>query len=232
MTKAIVLLSGGLDSATALAWALSHGWECWCLSVDYGQRHSGAELDAAEEVYAVLKERYPALLLGHERAQLFLPTDGARSPLMVGGPDVPVGRSVEQIATGVVAPTYVPARNMILLGLAANAAARLGCSAIIFGANADDAAGYPDCTARFLSEMSDVLMAGMPHGAPMILAPFNRRRKSDVVKMARELNVPIASTWSCYSPVQTGEAFLPCCSCDACTLRAAAGVQEQGEAAP
>lgn len=223
--RAVVLLSGGLDSATCLAVARRDGFEAHALSVDYGQRQR-AELAAAHRIAAVLGAA------SHRVVSVDLRALGG-SALTDDAIAVPKDRSDEAIAHGVPS-TYVPARNTILLGLATAAAEVAGADAIYLGINALDFSGYPDCRPEFLEAFRAVARAGTRRGAeghPVdVRAPLLRLRKADIVRLAVELAVPIAWTLSCYDPPETTTAPSPhgpsaqapslhCGRCDACHLR-------------
>jgi 7-cyano-7-deazaguanine synthase len=203
--RAIVLLSGGVDSATALALAKREGFEANALSFDYGQRHI-VELDAARRVAEhfevarhIVVQIDPAVFGG---AVL---TGGDETP---GGPGLPV--------------TYVPARNTLFLSYALAWAEVLGSSDIFMGANADDAAGYPDCREVYLRAFERVAALGTSAGSEVrVHAPLVRMRKREVVDLARSLGVPLELTWSCYFPTGAGE---PCGECDPCRSRRRAGL--------
>lgn len=208
--RAVVLLSGGLDSSTVLAVARARGFEAHCLSVDYGQRHKG-ELAAARKVAAALGAH------GHRTARVTLSPFGG-SALTDASIAVPKGRS--EAAMGADIPvTYVPARNTVLLSVALAWAEVLGASDIFLGVNAIDYSGYPDCRPEFLRAFEKLARvatrAGVQGGRLRIHAPLLRLSKAGIVKLGTRLGVPYADTLTCYDPVR-GRA---CGSCDACQLR-------------
>ena len=213
--KAVVLLSGGLDSATLLGIAKGAGHDCFCLTFDYGQRHR-RELDAASAL-----ARWAGA--SHEILSVALPWKG--SALLDETVRLPKDRSAQTMAEGIPA-TYVPARNTIFLSFAASWAEVLGASFIYFGANAIDYSGYPDCRRGYLLAFQRMLALGTKRGvegkASEILAPLINKTKSDIVRLGIHLGVPYEQTWSCYE----GKAF-PCKRCDSCLLRAKA-FQEAG----
>ncbi|MFM8981075.1 MAG: 7-cyano-7-deazaguanine synthase QueC [Planctomycetia bacterium] len=228
MRKAIVLLSGGLDSATAAAWARAQGYEVHALAVDYGQRHA-AELAQARAVSAALG------LASFRVVRVDLASLGC-SALTTDQP-VPKDRSDAEIGVGIPA-TYVPARNTVLLGLALAAADVLGAEAVVIGINALDCSGYPDCRPGFLQAMRGVAREGTRRGAegrPLeVLAPLLADTKADIVRRGKALGVPWQLTLSCYDPLAPGPAGGParaCGRCDACRLRAR-GFAEAGERDP
>jgi 7-cyano-7-deazaguanine synthase len=221
---AVVLLSGGLDSATTLAWARRQGYACHCLSVDYGQRHR-AELDAATKIAAALGAA------AHKVIKLDLAAFGG-SALTDKAVAVPTGGLSPGIPV-----TYVPARNTILLSLALGWAEVLGARHIFVGANAVDYSGYPDCRPEYLrafEAMANLATKAAVEGrAVEVRGPLVDKSKAEIVKLAIELGVDPASTVTCYQPDATGRA---CGVCDACRIRksgfAAAGVPDSTRYAP
>lgn len=204
MKKAVVLLSGGLDSTTALYWALRRGYAPVCLSVQYGQRHS-RELRAARAV--ARKARVPL----HE-LRVGLPWLAGSSLVnrRLELPDVPLSR----IGRGGVPSTYVPGRNTIFLALAASLADAAGADAVVIGANALDYSGYPDCRGPYLRAMERALRAGTRRRRLKILAPLLRLTKAGIWRLGREVGAPLELTWSCYAGGKR-----PCGRCDSCKLR-------------
>jgi len=218
--KAAVLLSGGLDSATAAAWAISAGFEAAALSVDYGQRHL-VELDAARRVAAALGIRDHRIVAVDLRAiggsaltdAIEVPKDRAG----IGG-DVPV--------------TYVPARNTVFLALLTGLAEVLGATDLVIGANVQDYSGYPDCRPEFLRAFAGLARLGTKAGVEgaefAVHAPLLHLSKAGIIRLGMSLGVDYASTLSCYEPPA---AFVHCGRCDACRLRRA-GFIEAGLADP
>ncbi len=217
--KAIVLLSGGLDSTTSLYCARREGREAVCLSIHYGQRHE-RELEAAKKIASSLK-------LEHWVIPLSLPWGG--SALTDSRLAVPKGRDEEEIAREIPV-TYVPARNSIFLSLAASLAEVKGAEEIYFGANILDYSGYPDCRPAFLEAFEELISRGTKTGTQgrriRVVAPLLKLSKGEIVRLAQELGVPFESTWSCYA----GKEF-PCGECDSCILRAK-GFREAGAEDP
>lgn len=211
----MVLLSGGLDSTTALYAALSEGWEPLALTIHYGQRHD-RELESARKIASSLK-------LEHWAVPISLPWGG--SALTDAETPVPKGRAEEEIAKEIPA-TYVPARNSIFLSLAASLAETRGAEAIFFGANALDYSGYPDCRPAFIETFEELIARGTKVGTQgeriRVKAPLLKLSKAEIVRWAQELGVPFEWTWSCYE----GKEF-PCGECDSCILRAK-GFREAG----
>jgi 7-cyano-7-deazaguanine synthase len=218
MKKAVVLLSGGLDSATVLAVARRDGFECHALSVNYGQRHQ-AELAAAKRVADALGAREHRVIALDLRAfggsaltdrSLDVPTDGASKGIPI---------------------TYVPARNTIFLSLALAWAEVLGASAIFIGANAVDYSGYPDCRPEYLQAfeaMANLATRAAVEGNPLVInAPLVRMTKAQIILAGVEAGVDFRLTVSCYQADAAGSA---CGVCDACRIRragfAAAGIED------
>lgn len=204
-----MLLSGGLDSATTLAWAGREGYECWCLSVDYGQRHA-VELESAKRLARALGAA------GHRVQKLDLADIGG-SALTDRGIAVPTGGVEPGIPV-----TYVPARNTILLSLALGWAEVLGAGHIFVGANAVDYSGYPDCRPEFLAAfqtLANLATKAAVEGRRIeVRGPLVDLSKAAIVKLALELGVDPSMTVSCYQPDAEGRA---CGVCDACRLRKA-----------
>jgi 7-cyano-7-deazaguanine synthase len=205
---AVLLLSGGLDSATCLLIAREEGYDVHALSFDYGQRHA-VELDAARAIAA----KYGAS--EHRVVRLDYPGRGASAltDLDVGVPKDAFGREA-------IPATYVPARNTLFLAHALAWAEVLGASAIFIGANALDYSGYPDCRPEFLEAFERAANLGTRRGVEglpfRIHAPLLRSSKADIVRRAAALGLDFALTTSCYEP---GRGREPCGHCDACLLR-------------
>jgi len=208
--RAVVLLSGGLDSSTCLAVARARGYEAHCLSVDYGQRHRG-EIARARRVARALGARH------HRVVKVDLSAFGG-SALTDPAIAVPKDRSPRQMGRSIPA-TYVPARNTVLLALALAHAESIGARDVFVGVNALDYSGYPDCRPEFLrafERLSRVATKAGVEGRPVrIRAPLLRLTKARIVRLGTRLGVPYRLTLSCYDPVR-GRA---CGRCDACQLR-------------
>lgn len=208
MKKAVVLLSGGLDSATVLAIARSEGRECHCLTVDYGQRHR-AELAAAARVARALGAA------GHRTVKLDLTVFGgsALTDASIAVPEAP--------SPGIPV-TYVPARNTILLSLALACAEVLDAQEIWFGANAVDYSGYPDCRPEFMKAfeaLANLATKAAVEGRSLALrTPVMNLSKAEIIQRGVSLDVDFALTVSCYQATEDGAA---CGRCDACRLRRA-----------
>ncbi|MDQ5887167.1 MAG: 7-cyano-7-deazaguanine synthase QueC [Pseudomonadota bacterium] len=216
--KAVILLSGGLDSATVLAIARNQGFDCYCLSFDYGQRHS-AELAAADRVAKALGASE------HRIARIDIGAFGG-SALTDTHIDVPVD-GVE----GGIPVTYVPARNTIMLSYALGWAEVLGAQDIFVGVNAVDYSGYPDCRPAFISafeNMANLATKVAVEGKPFFIrAPLIDLTKAQIIATGSRLGVDYGLTVSCYQADHQGRA---CGVCDSCRLRkagfAAAGVTD------
>ncbi len=208
--RAVVLLSGGLDSATCLAIARRDGFEAHCLSVDYGQRHRG-ELAGARRVARALGAK------GHRTVRVDLSGFGG-SALTDARIAVPKGRSAARMSREIPA-TYVPARNTVLLSLSLAFAETIGAEDVFIGVNAVDYSGYPDCRPEFLrafERAARIATKAGVSGRPLrIRAPLVRLSKAEIVRLGTALGVPYGLTRSCYDPLR-GRA---CGLCDACVLR-------------
>ncbi|MFL6648788.1 MAG: 7-cyano-7-deazaguanine synthase QueC [Sulfurifustaceae bacterium] len=206
-TKAVVLLSGGLDSATTLAIARTEAAACYALTIDYGQRHR-VELDAARRVARALGAA------DHRIARFDLSWIGGSA---LTDPTIPVP---EQPSDGIPV-TYVPARNTIFLALALGWAEVLGAEAIYIGANAIDYSGYPDCRPEYLDAFARLAAlatrAGVQGRPTRIRAPLVDFTKAQIIQTGARLGVDFALTLSCYNPDAAGRA---CGVCDSCRLRA------------
>lgn len=210
---AIVLLSGGLDSATAAAWARDRGFRLAGLSIDYGQRHR-AELACARDVSAAVG------IVDHVVLPIDLAAFGG-SALVDTAIPVPKDRPGDEIAAGIPA-TYVPARNTVFLALALAMAETRGADAVVLGVNAVDYSGYPDCRPEFITAFAIVARVATKaavEGRPTdILAPLVSLTKAEIIALGLRLGVDYGLTTSCYDP---GPAGRPCGHCDSCQLRAA-----------
>lgn len=210
---AVVLLSGGLDSATAAAWAGHQGYRLSALSCDYGQRHR-VELDCARDVAAALG------IADHVVLPLDLAAFGG-SALVDSGMPVPKDRSDTAIAQGIPS-TYVPARNTVFLSLALAMAETRGAEAIVLGVNAVDYSGYPDCRPEFLAAFAEVARLGTKAGvegrAIEIVAPLVALSKAEIIALGLSLGLDYRLTTSCYDPDADGR---PCGHCDSCLIRSA-----------
>ena len=209
--RAVALLSGGMDSATAAAIVLAQGAEVHALAVDYGQR-AGVELDAARRVADALG------LASFRVVRVDLAALGGSA--LTDDVEVPKDRDEDAIG-GDIPVTYVPARNTVFLAVALAAAEVLDADAIVLGVNALDYSGYPDCRPAFLEAFREVSAQGTRRGVegrPIeILAPLLEMTKADIVRAGTDHGAPLGLTLSCYDPDPEGR---PCGRCDACRLRA------------
>src|SRR5579875_2500999 len=221
---AICLLSGGLDSATCLAMARREGYECHCLSFDYGQRHR-VELEAARRVAKQLGAKE------HRIEKIDLRVFGGSA--LTGDLEVPKDRAEEEMKGGIPV-TYVPARNTMFLSFALAYAEVAGAADIFIGVNAIDYSGYPDCRPEFIQafeRMANLATRAGVEGTMQIAirTPLINMTKAEIVMKAVELGVDVALTHSCYEPDAEGRA---CGRCDSCLLRRKgfeeAGVREAG----
>lgn len=204
--KAVVLLSGGLDSATTAAQAIADGYEVIALSFRYGQRHD-RELEAARHVAQCLG------IQSHYTVDVNLAQWGGSSLTDASTP-IPI----EGVQPHVIPSTYVPGRNTVFIAIALSLAEAKQAEAIYLGINAVDYSGYPDCRPEYLESYQQLAMlaskAGLEGKAPQLVAPLVHDTKADIVRRALRLGVPIAATWSCY---QGGAE--PCGLCDSCRIR-------------
>jgi 7-cyano-7-deazaguanine synthase len=217
---AVVLLSGGLDSATAAAIARSEGFDLYALTVAYGQRHV-REIDAARSVARAMG------VARHVELRVDLSAFGGSA--LTERLDVPKDRD---LAAGDIPATYVPARNTVFLSLAMAWAEALGVRDVFIGVNALDCSGYPDCRPEFIEAFERLAAlatkAGVEGAALRVHAPLIRMTKADIIRRGVELGVDFGLTHSCYDPGPTGR---PCGHCDSCLLRAK-GFAEAGMADP
>ncbi len=208
--KAVVLLSGGIDSATTLAIARDSGYEIYAISFRYGQRHH-FELEAAEKIAGKM----------NVKKHLIMDIDISSFGGSALTDDIPVPKSdkVEDIGKDIPV-TYVPARNIIFLSLALGWAEVLGSTDIFIGVNAVDYSGYPDCRSDFIKAFEDAANLGTKTGAEgnkfRIHAPLVLLTKAEIIKKGLELGVDYSLTHSCYDPDEDGRA---CGKCDSCLLR-------------
>lgn len=203
--RAVVLLSGGLDSSTVLGLTVREGYACTALSFRYGQRHT-VELERA----AMIARQFGA---DHRVIDINIGSFGG-SALTDEALEVPTGGS----ADGVIPPTYVPGRNTVFIAVALSLAEAIGAERVCLGINAVDYSGYPDCRPEYLAAyqtLADLASkAGLEGRGAVLTAPLLAMTKVDIVRAALDLGVPIQETWSCY---QGGEE--PCGVCDSCLIR-------------
>jgi 7-cyano-7-deazaguanine synthase len=208
-SRAVVLLSGGLDSTTVLAIARAEGLECHCLTVDYGQRHR-IELDSARRVAEALGAA------SHRVIALDLRAIGGSA--LTDDFEVPKDQDPDSVEVPI---TYVPARNTVLLSLLLGLAEVVEADQLFIGANAVDYSGYPDCRPAFLRAFEDLAalatVAGAEQGVQFrVRAPLLEMTKADIIRRGLDLGVDYGLTWSCYDPTADG---LACGHCDSCILR-------------
>ena len=203
--KAVILLSGGLDSTTTLYYAKAKGYDCFCLMFDYGQRHK-KEVRAAVKLAKLNKCRYTIVKIALPWSKSALTDLAVKIPKNTGkiGKNIPV--------------TYVPARNTIFFSFAASYAESIGAKRIFIGANALDYSGYPDCRPKYIKAYEKAVNLGTKSGVTgkkiRIETPLIALTKAEIIKLGRKLGVPYQLTWSCYR----GEK-LPCGTCESCLLR-------------
>ena len=207
--KAVVLISGGLDSAVAAAIARSDGYELYALTVDYGQRH-GREIRAAKNVAKALK------VAKHKVIMVPLSEFGG-SALTDSRAEVPVSRRMKDIGRDIPA-TYVPGRNTVFLSIALSWAEAIDAKAVFIGAHSLDYSGYPDCRPEYIEEfrkLSALATKRGIEGRPVrIEAPLLQMGKREIVVRGKELKVPFELTWSCYLGGEKA-----CGKCDSCLIR-------------
>ena len=207
--RAVVLLSGGIDSATSLYFAKSKGFDCRCLIFDYGQRHK-REIESAKKIANKAGCAYKIL-------KISLPWKG--SALLDKGIRIP------KRETGIPA-TYVPGRNIIFLSFALSFAEAIKAKAIFIGAHTGDYPGYPDCRPEFYTAFRKVIARGTKAGTENktieIRTPLLNKNKAEIIRLGVKLGVPFALTWSCYAGGKK-----PCGKCDSCFYRAK-GFRESG----
>jgi len=203
--RAVVLLSGGLDSTTAFAVARAEGFDGYALSFDYGQRHD-RELESARRVAAALGAK--------EHLVLRLDLRAIGGSALTADIPVPKGRSHEAMGTGIPV-TYVPARNTIFLSYALGWAEMLESQDIFIGVNALDYSGYPDCRPEYYRVFQELIRVGTrPETQIEIVTPVITLKKSQIIRRGMELQAPLQLTWSCYQNEDTA-----CGACDSCLLR-------------
>ncbi len=205
LKKAVILLSGGLDSSTTLYDAVAQGYDCNCLIFDYGQKHKKEIIQAK----AVARRAACKSVV----VKISLPWKG--SALLDNKISVPRGRALD---TPGIPVTYVPGRNMIFLSFAASYAEAIGAETIFIGANAVDYSGYPDCRPEFIRSYQSMLARGLKTSVEgksiRVVTPLIHLSKAQIVTLAVKLKVPVYLTWSCYNGGSK-----PCGVCDSCRLR-------------
>ncbi|WP_424244843.1 queuosine biosynthesis protein QueC [Elusimicrobium posterum] len=214
--KAVVLLSGGLDSTVCLYWAMKQGYDCYSLTIAYGQKHL-KEITVARKIADAAGVKY-------NYVEVNLPWL-ADATSLVGKEEIPSNTKAEDIGKNIPS-TYVPARNLVFVSLAASLADSVGATAIVLGPNAVDYSGYPDCTPEFYEPLEKAVQVGTRQGKQggiKILTPIITMNKADIVKLGRELGAPLEQTWTCYNGGDK-----PCGVCESCILRKK-GFEDAGE---
>lgn len=212
MSKAIVLLSGGVDSTVVLALALKEKKECLALTFNYGQKHI-EEIGAAKKI---------AAWYGIPHRIITIEPFSFSGSSLTSNTTCPKGRSESEIAVGGIPNTYVPGRNTLFLAYALSFAEMIEAEEIHFGPNAHDHACYPDCSPDYLEQFQQLIRVATKQSVekkpPALITPCLYWTKKEIVKQGQALKVPFELTWSCYSPTQG----LPCNTCDACVIRSGA----------
>jgi 7-cyano-7-deazaguanine synthase len=225
MKKAIVLLSGGLDSATCMAVAKEDGYQLVALSFDYGQRHK-VELDSAKRVARYFN------VTEHIIYTLDLRAIGKSA--LTDDIEVPKHNRAEEIGPDIPS-TYVPARNIILLSIATAFAETHNAQVIFTGVNSIDYSGYPDCRPEFITSFEKMINLGTKTGSEgghiNIQTPLIKLSKKEIIQLGQKLGVDYSLTWSCYDPQESKNAPLSCGKCDSCLLRLK-GFQQAGAQDP
>ncbi len=216
--KAVVLLSGGMDSAVCSAIAKAEGYDLYCLTILYGQTHS-FEIEKAKQLVTKLGALRHLIL--------HVPLSEFGGSALTGSEEIPKLRDLSEISNNI-PPTYVPARNTVFLALALSWAEAISARDIFIGVNALDYSGYPDCRPDFIHAFENLAnlatKTGVEGGVFRIHTPLIKMSKSEIVKKGLELGVDFALTSSCYDPTPDG---IPCLRCDACLLRQK-GFQDAG----
>lgn len=202
-TKAVILLSGGLDSSTTLYYAKNKGYKCHALIFDYSQKHK-REIKAAISI--AKKYNTPFELI-----KIKFPWKG--SSLLDNKLEIPRSRDTNQMSS-IIPSTYVPARNLVFLSFALSYAEAIGAKYIFIGANIVDYSGYPDCRPQFLKAFEHVIEKGARDNDIRLKAPLIKMRKEQILRLAVKLGVPVNLTWSCYNGGKQ-----PCGVCDSCIIR-------------
>lgn len=211
--KAIVLLSGGIDSTVVLALAKEQGLECHAISFDYGQRHR-VELKSAAAIAAFYQISHRTILVD---PSCF--SGPALNSSLTSKTEVPQNRTEKEMSSGSIPNTYVPARNTLFMAYAAGQAEVYNAQEIHFGPNVMDYHAYPDCRPEYFRAYQALInlatKQAVEGSAPRIVTPLIQWDKTEIIKKGLELKAPMHLTWSCYNPL----AIHPCERCDACLLR-------------
>ena len=216
MRKAIVLLSGGLDSATVLYLAKRKGYKCFCLLFDYGQRHK-REIESAKRIAKRAGSKVQVIKISLPRRGCALLDRKIAIPLR-NSETTPACRTGRKQQDNIPA-TYVPGRNIVFLSFALSFAEAIKAQAIFIGAHSQDYSGYPDCRRQFYRAFSKVISTGTKAGVEKkrikVQTPLIDKNKSEIIRLGRRLGVPFELTWSCYKGSK-----VPCGRCDSCLFRA------------
>ncbi|MEC7839591.1 MAG: 7-cyano-7-deazaguanine synthase QueC [Chlamydiota bacterium] len=209
--KAIILMSGGIDSTVTLALALDKGYDCLALSFDYGQRHL-IELTSARAICKHYDVPHHTIKID--------PSAFGMSSLVEKDSPMPKERSLKEISEGGIPNTYVPARNTIFLSFALGQAEIFNADEIHFGMNAHDISAYPDCRPEYINAFQSLIdvatKQSLEKSPPKIVTPLTKMTKGDIITTGYRLAAPIELTHSCYNPTKND---LQCGVCDACALR-------------
>ncbi|RMF92558.1 MAG: 7-cyano-7-deazaguanine synthase QueC [Candidatus Schekmanbacteria bacterium] len=209
--KAVVLLSGGLDSATVAAIAKDEGYDIYALTFLYGQMHS-IEIESAKKIAAFLDVENHMIIE--------LPLGSFANSSLTGVGKIPMGRNMNEISSGIPS-TYVPGRNIIFLSYAVSYAESIGANNVFIGVNSIDFSGYPDCRQEFIDAFQKAVDTGTKAGVEgkkgiRIRAPLINLSKREIIEKGLSLNLDYSLTHSCYSPKENG---MPCGKCDSCIIR-------------
>lgn len=207
--KAVIMFSGGLDSTAALCWALDKGYECFAITISYGQKHIKEKKSAG----------HIAKLLGVKLFDLKLDLPWLKSSSLVDKNKKIPNFKVSKINGKKIPSTYVPGRNLIFASIGVSLADSIKAEAVVLGPNIVDYSGYPDCRPVFYNALEKAVNFGTEIGSKggkiKLLMPLIKMSKADIVKLAIKLKAPLKHTWSCYSGLKQ-----PCGKCDSCKLRA------------
>lgn len=219
MKKVVVVMSGGLDSSTALAECIADPKLNPVIGIffSYKQKHGIPELHAARKVIEHFQLE-GKLALDFDLHMCFF--DPLTESSLLAGSELqpPIGRSLEEIASSEAPNTFVPGRNIIMLSVAASLAYKHDCDVIVGGWHWDDSSGYPDCRITFINAMANAISWGLGRDVD-VYAPLINMTKKDIIMFAHDLGLPIELTWSCYQPIVEGDKFSPCGVCDSCIIR-------------
>ncbi|OIO34005.1 MAG: 7-cyano-7-deazaguanine synthase QueC [bacterium (Candidatus Ratteibacteria) CG_4_10_14_3_um_filter_41_18] len=216
MKKAIILLSGGIDSSTTLYLAKSQGYQPTALIFDYHQRHK-KEIESAKKIAKSAPSSYKLVKISFPEggSSLLDPNLPLRlHPHLPPGASLPSRGRIEERGREKIPFTYVPARNIIFLSYALSCAETWGSRAIFIGANQVDYSGYPDCRASFIAAFNRMVKEGTKSKNIKVIAPLMKMNKGEIIKLGMKLGVPYHLTWSCYEGKEK-----PCLKCDSCKFR-------------